>query len=48
MIFRKLKVLSDDEMIRIVEAAFRVLQTTGCRFEDEQCMGELASVGLRS
>ncbi|MFA6448362.1 MAG: trimethylamine methyltransferase family protein [bacterium] len=45
MIFKKLKVLSDDEMIRIVESAFRILRTTGCRFEDEQCMGELASVG---
>jgi len=45
MIFRKLKVLTDDEMIRIVESAFRVLRTTGCRFEDEACMDELASVG---
>lgn len=47
MIFRKLKVLSDDEMIRIVEAAFRVLKTTGCRFEDDACMDELEAVGCQ-
>lgn len=45
MIFRKLKVLSDDEIIRIVEGAFRILKTTGVRFEDEACMGELESAG---
>ena len=45
MIFRKLKVLSDDELIRIVEGAFRILRTTGCRFEQEECMAELESVG---
>lgn len=47
MIFRKLKVLSDDELIKIVEGAFRVLETTGCRFEDDMCMGELESVGCQ-
>ena len=45
MIFRKLKVLSDDEMLKIVEGAFRVLQNTGCRFEDKKCMDELADLG---
>lgn len=45
MIFRKLKVLSDDEIIRIVEGAFRVLRTTGCLFDDDECMDELASAG---
>lgn len=45
MIFRKLKVLNDDEMIRIIEGAFRILRTTGCRFEDDACMDEMASVG---
>lgn len=45
MIFRKLKVLSDDEIIKIVGGAFRVLKNTGCRFDDEQCMDELEAVG---
>ncbi|HOY64122.1 MAG: Trimethylamine methyltransferase (MTTB) [bacterium ADurb.Bin236] len=45
MIFRKLKVLSDDEVVKIVEGAFRILRTTGCRFEDEKCMDELESAG---
>ena len=45
MIFRKLKVLTDDEMLRIVEGAIHVLQTTGVRFEDPACMDELAGAG---
>ena len=45
MIFRRLKVLSDDEIIKIVEAAFRVLRVTGVRFEDEPCMDELEAAG---
>ena len=45
MIFRKLKVLNDDEMLKIVEGAFRILQTTGCRFEDPACMDELEAIG---
>ncbi|HOX28145.1 MAG TPA: trimethylamine methyltransferase family protein, partial [bacterium] len=45
MIFRKLKVLTDDEIIRIVEGAFRILAATGCRFEDAACMDELESIG---
>ncbi len=45
MIFRKLKVLSDEEVIKIVEGAFRVLKSTGVRFEDDGCMDELESIG---
>lgn len=45
MIFRKLKVLNDNEIIKIVESAFHVLKNIGCRFEDPACMDELASVG---
>ncbi|MFH1539041.1 MAG: trimethylamine methyltransferase family protein [bacterium] len=45
MIFKKLKVLSDDEIIKIMEGAFRVLKSTGCLFDDEQCMDELEAVG---
>jgi len=45
VIFRKLKILSDEEMMKIVEGAFRILKNTGCRFDDEKCMDELEKQG---
>ncbi|GEM_PF-746007 len=47
MLFKQLKVLSDDEIARIVDASFDVLDKVGCRFDSGWTKKQFEEAGCR-